>query len=79
MLIGFTLLVLFVMADVLEVENLNAWYLLFGVLFAAFGIYLFILGRKPPEDSGRFRAVRKLTSRSKKKKDDDEGDKDGDE
>jgi hypothetical protein len=80
MLIGFTLLVLFIVADVLEVENLEPWYLLFGVLFAGFGIYLNILGRKPREDSGRFRMIRKVASRGKKKKEDDgEDDSKGDE
>jgi hypothetical protein len=71
MLIGFTLLVLFIVGDVMEVEELEAWYLLFGVVFAGFGIYLTILGRKPREDSGRFRMIRKIASRGKKKQKDD--------
>jgi hypothetical protein len=71
--VGLILLLLFVAADIVEVENLNAWYLLSGVVFTAFGIYLSILGRKPPEESGRFRTLRKISQRGKQPKNDNEG------
>jgi hypothetical protein len=76
MLIGFTLLVLFIVGDVLEVEELEAWYLLFGTVFAGFGIYLSVLGRQPPEESGRFRLLRRLASRGKKKQEQEEDEED---
>lgn len=74
MLIGFTLLVLFIIGDVLEVEELEVWYLLFGTVFAGFGIYLSILGRQPPGESGRFRLLRRLASRGKKKQEEEKED-----
>jgi hypothetical protein len=69
-LIGVVLLFLFVAADIVEVENLNAWYLVFGVIFTAFGIFLKVSDRKPPEESARFRTLRRLAGRGK------QGDKD---
>jgi hypothetical protein len=74
MLIGFTLLILFIVGDVMEVEELEAWYLLFGTVFAGFGIYLSILGRQPRGESGRFRLLRRLTDRGKKKQEEDKED-----
>jgi ABC-type transport system involved in cytochrome c biogenesis permease subunit len=59
--VGLILLLLFVAADIVEVENLDAWYLVFGVASTAFGIFLKNAGRKTPEESARFRTLRKLT------------------
>jgi hypothetical protein len=66
-LIGGVLLFLFVAADFVEVENLNAWYLVFGVIFTAFGIFLKASDRKPPEESARFRTLRRLSRRGKQR------------
>jgi hypothetical protein len=73
-LVGVILLLLFVAADIVEVERLNAWYLLFGVVFTAFGIYLSVSGRKPPEESARFRTLRRLAKRGRKDDRDEAGD-----
>jgi hypothetical protein len=58
LLIGFTLLVLFFASDYLD--QVNGWYLLFGILAFALGASLAWKGRTPPEPSQRFRTVRKL-------------------
>ena len=57
-MIGFGLLVLFFASDFLE--EVNGWYLLFGVIFFSFGVSLAWKGRTPPEPSQRFRTARKL-------------------
>jgi hypothetical protein len=58
LMIGFSLLVLFFASDFLE--EVNGWYLLFGVIFFSFGVSLAWKGRTPPEPSQRFRTARKL-------------------
>jgi hypothetical protein len=58
LMIGFGLLVLFFASDFLE--EVNGWYLLFGVIFFSFGVSLAWKGRTPPEPSQRFRTARKL-------------------
>ncbi len=58
MLIGFILLVLFIASDYLD--QVNGWYLLFGVILFAFGVRLAWKGRTPPEPSQRFRTMKKL-------------------
>ena len=76
LMIGFALLVLFFASDFLE--EVNGWYLLFGLLFFAFGISLAWRGRTPPEPSQRFRTMRKLMGKdeesSKEKNDKPEQD-----
>jgi len=72
--VGFFLLFLFVAGDMADVDGLSAGYLLFGVLFSVSGWLLLKSGRKPPEESGRFRTVRKLGRRGKKKQANDEDD-----
>jgi len=77
LIIGFTLLVLFFASDFLE--EVNGWYLLFGVIFFSFGVSLAIKGRTPPEPSQRFRTVRKLMGKEqeedeKKKESGDQND-----
>ena len=58
--VGFFLLFLFIAGDMADVDGLSAGYLLFGVLLSLSGWFLLRGGRKPPEESGRFRTVRKL-------------------
>ncbi|MEN8240573.1 MAG: hypothetical protein ABFS17_01530 [Chloroflexota bacterium] len=72
--IGFFLLFLFVAGDMANVDELSAGYLLFGVLFSVSGWLLLKSGRKPPEESGRFRTVRKLSRRGRKNQGNDEDD-----
>jgi hypothetical protein len=76
-LIGVVLLFLFTAADVVDAEEQNVWYLVFGVIFAVWGIRLKITSRKPPEDSARFRLVRRLTQRGRKKQDDEDSPEEG--
>ena len=64
--VGVVLLLLFVAADIVEAEDLNGWYLLGGAASTAFGLFLSISGRKPPEESARFRALRRMAGRRKK-------------
>jgi hypothetical protein len=73
--VGVVLLLLFVAADIVEVEELNGWYLVAGVASLAFGLYLSIMGRTPPEESTRFRTLRRIAGR--RKKSDGGGDEDG--
>lgn len=68
--LGLILLLLFITADIVDVEDLNAWYLFFGTIFLVLGVFLSLAGRKPPEESARFRSVRKMANRRKKKGDD---------
>jgi hypothetical protein len=57
--VGIVLLLLFIAADIVEADELNAFYPLFGVIFTSLGIYLKRIGRKPPDESGRSRTLRK--------------------
>lgn len=70
-LIGSVLLVLFFISDYLD--QVNGWYLLFGLIFSAFGVRLAWKGRTPPEPSRRFRMVKKIMGgqdKDKKEKED---------
>jgi uncharacterized membrane protein YedE/YeeE len=70
-LIGSILLVLFFISDYLD--QVNGWYLLFGLIFFAFGVRLAWKGRTPPEPSRRFRMVKKIMGgqdKDKKEKED---------
>ena len=58
MLVGFILLVLFFASDYLD--QVNGWYLLFGLILFVFGVRLAWKGRTPPEPSQRFRTVKKI-------------------
>ena len=71
-IVGFFLLFLFVAGDMADVDGLSAGYLLFGVLLSVLGWLLLKGGRKPPEESGRFRTVRKLTGRGRQDTDDND-------
>ena len=73
LMIGVILLTLFVAADIVEVEVLNPLYLLFGVLFTGVGIFLLLAGRETPEESARFRTLRKLAGRKRKGEEDENG------
>jgi hypothetical protein len=75
--VGFFLLFLFVAGDLANVDELSAGYLLFGLLFSVSGWILLRGRRKPPEESGRFRTVRKLTGRGRQSQPDDETDSEG--
>ena len=70
--VGFFLLFLFVAGDMADVDGLSVGYLLFGVLFSILGWRLLRGARKVPEESGRFRMVRKVSGRVRKR--DDSGD-----
>jgi hypothetical protein len=77
--LGILLLFLFIAADIVEAEDLNAWYLIGGAAALSFGIYLSVSGREPPEESARFRTVRRLSKRRKKTADSSEENNGGDE
>ena len=67
--VGFFLLFLFVAGDLADVDSLSAGYLLFGILFTVSGWLLLKSGRKPPEESSRFRTARKVFRRGKRRQD----------
>ena len=77
--VGFFLLFLFIAGDMADVDGLSGGYLLFGVLFSVLGWLLLGGGRKPPEESGRFRTIRKLTGRGRRGQDSDVNDPEGEE
>ena len=71
MLIGFILLVLFFISDYLD--QVNLWYLLFGLILFVIGARLAWKGRTPPEPSQRFRTAKKIIGgldKDKNKKED---------
>ena len=66
-LIGSILLVLFFVSDYLD--QVNVWYLLFGLIIFTLGVRLAWKGRTPPEPSQRFRTIKKfMGGRDKDKK-----------
>lgn len=72
LILGFFMLVLFFASD--YIENVNAWYLLFGIIFCSIGVSLVWKGRTPPEPSQRFRTVRRVMGNQPDEDKQDEGD-----
>jgi len=56
--VGVVLLLLFFLSD--YIQQVEGWYLLFGVIFFGVGVSLAWKGRSEPEPSRRFRLVRRI-------------------
>ena len=71
--LGIILLALFFISD--YGQDVNGWFLLFGLISFGLGIYLIRAGRAKPNRSDRFRTARRLFGG---KKDDGQSDEAGD-
>ncbi len=70
--VGIVLLALFFLSD--YIQQVEGWYLLFGVIFFGIGVALAWQGRSAPEPSGRFRLMRRMFGGKPSKDDKDEED-----
>lgn len=63
-LVGAAVMALFFTSDVMDKPNIG--YLFWGVVFIVVSFLFLRASRKPPEESKRFRLVRKIFSKKKK-------------
>lgn len=63
-LVGIAVMALFFASDVMDAPSIGL--LFWGVVFAGLGFLFLRASRKPPEESKRFRLVRKIFSKKKK-------------
>ena len=62
--VGIAVMALFFTSDVVDEPNLG--YLFWGIFFSALGFLFLRASRTPPEESKRFRLVRRIFSKKKK-------------
>lgn len=65
LLIGLFLMIIFFATD--QSQNPKFWMFFFGILSLSLGIYMALRFRRQPEDSGRFRLLRKYQDTQKEK------------
>jgi sugar phosphate permease len=64
--IGLIILVIFFATN--KIEDPVYSFFCVGTLLLIFGLVLLFRGRRPPSDTGRFRSLRKMNEKDKKKK-----------